>query len=129
MSEILNSSSATALWTCIVLALASASISITITQTELFAPLRAAANKAGHMIGHLFHCFYCISHWVVIVGIAVYRPIIISSGIPLMDWIVSAFFTIALTAFFCGIIFNVFLSAMAKMIKERELRKVMSSDA
>jgi hypothetical protein len=126
VTEILNSPAASALWTCIVLAIASASVSITITQTELFAPLRAWANKAGHMIGHLFHCFYCISHWVVIAGIAVYRPVIISSGVSIIDLTVSTFFTIALSAFFCGVIFKVFLAAMAKMMKEREVKKILS---
>lgn len=126
MTEILTSPAAQGLWTCLVLAIASASVSITLTQTELFAPLRAAANKAGHMIGHLFHCFYCISHWVVIAGIAVYRPIIISSGVPVMDWTVSAFFTIALTALVCGMIFKVFLAAMSKKATEHELKKTLT---
>jgi hypothetical protein len=126
VSEILNSSAASALWTCVVIAIASASVSITVTQTELFAPLRTLANKAGHMIGHLFHCFYCISHWVVIACIAVYRPVIISSDVALVDWTVSAFFTITLATFFSGMIFKVFLAAMMKMVKERELKKMMS---
>lgn len=126
MTEILTSPAAQALWTCLVLAIASASVSITLTQTELFAPLRAAANKAGHMIGHLFHCFYCISHWIVIAGIAVYRPVIISSGVPIIDWTVSAFFTIALTALFCGMIFKVFLAAMSKKATEIQLKKTMA---
>lgn len=116
------------LWTCVVLAVAAASVSITLTQTELFAPLRAAANKAGSMIGHLFHCFYCISHWVVIAGVAVYRPVIISSGMPLIDWTVSAFFTITLTALFSGLIFTVFLAAMSKMMKERALKAMLSQE-
>jgi hypothetical protein len=127
MNEILNSPTAASLWDCIILAIASASLSMTITQTEIFAPLRALALKSGHMIGHLFHCFYCMSHWVVIAGISVYRPIIISSGIPIIDWTVSAFFTIALSAFFSGLIFKVFLSAMAKAIRERELKETMNA--
>ncbi|WP_312783482.1 DUF1360 domain-containing protein [Brevundimonas sp.] len=126
MTEILTSPAAHGLWICLVLAIASASVSITLTQTELFAPLRAAANKVGHMIGHLFHCFYCISHWVVIAGIAVYRPVIISSGVPVIDWTVSAFFTIALTALFCGMIFKVFLAAMSKKATEHELKKTLA---
>lgn len=127
MNEVLTSPAAAGLWTCIILATASASVAITVTQTELFAPLRAAANKAGHMIGHLFHCFYCISHWVVIAGIAIYRPTLISSGVPLIDWIVSTFFTITLAALVSGLIFRVFLSAMGKMMKERELKQIMSA--
>lgn len=125
MTEILNLPAASALWTCLVLAIASATVSITLTQTELFAPLRAWANRVHAMIGHLFHCFYCMSHWVVIAGIAVYRPVIISSGILIIDWTVSAFFTIALAALFSGAIFKAFLAAMAKKMKEIEVKKVM----
>lgn len=126
MTEILSSPAAQGLWTCLILAIAAAAVSITITQTEMFAPLRAAANKAGHQIGHLFHCFYCISHWVVIAGIATYRPVLVSSSIPIIDWVVSAFFTIAVSAFFSGMIFRVFLSAMAKKTAEIEIKKLMS---
>lgn len=128
MNEILTSPAAQGLWTCLVLAIASASVSITLTQTELFAPLRAAAHKAGHMIGHLFHCFYCISHWVVIAGVAVYRPVIISSGAPIIDWTVSAFFTIALSALFSGVIFKVFLTAMSKKATELQLKKSLAQN-
>ncbi len=126
MTDLLASPAVQGLWTCLVLAIASSAVSITITQTEMFAPLRAAANKAGHQIGHLFHCFYCISHWVVIASIVAYRPVLIASGIPLIDWVVSAFFTIAMAALFSGMIFRVFLSAMAKKTNEIELKKLMS---
>jgi len=126
MTDLLTSPASQGLWACLVLAIASSSVSITITQTEMFAPLRAAANKAGHQIGHLFHCFYCISHWVVIAGIVAYRPVLIASGIPLIDWVVSAFFTIAMAALFSGMIFRVFLSAMAKKTNEIALKKLMS---
>lgn len=128
MPDLAYSEVISALWTCTVLAVASASLSVTISQTELFAPLRAWADKVGHMTGHLFHCFYCISHWVVIIGVAIYRPVLISSGAVIVDWIVSAFFTITLAAFFSGIIFNVFLSAMGKKMKERAVKKALTAN-
>ncbi len=108
---------------CIVIAFAAASISMTLTQTELFAPLRQWANKIGHMTGHLFHCFYCISHWIVIFAVLIYQPILIRSGYIFIDLIVSVFFTITLTAFICGLIFKVFLTAIAKKFKENEFKK------
>lgn len=119
-------SSLNALWTCLMIALASASIAMTMTQTELFAPLRNWANKKGHMTGHLFKCFYCMSHWIVILGMIIYRPVIISSGYLLVDLIVSVFVTITMTAIICGIIFCVFLTAMTKASKEIALKKSMS---
>jgi hypothetical protein len=128
VTEILNLPAASALWTCLVLAMASATVSITITQTELFAPLRAWANRVHPMTGHLFHCFYCMSHWVVIAGIAIYRPVIISSGVLVIDWTVSALFTVALAALFSGAIFKAFLAAMAKKMKEIEVKKAMYAE-
>lgn len=114
------------LWTCLVIAMASASIAMTMTQTELFAPLRQWAKKTGHMIGHLFKCFYCMSHWAVIAGIIIYRPVLISSGNMIVDLIVSTFVTITLAAIICGIMFLVFLSAMQKGAKEITNAKLMA---
>ncbi|MBF8999589.1 MULTISPECIES: DUF1360 domain-containing protein [Vibrio] len=110
-----------ALWVCIVLALASASISITITQTELFVPIRELASKCGHMISYLFRCFYCMSHWVVILGVLIYQPRIITSDYLWIDCIVSIFFAVTLSGYFSGILFKVFLTAMAKKTREQEM--------
>ena len=128
MNELLNSPTLDAFWTCVVLAMASASISISITQTELFAPFREWTNKLHPMIGYLFRCFYCISHWVVIAGTLVYSPVLISSGFSVIDWVVSTFFTITLTSFFCGLMFRVFLAGMQKKITEYESKKAMSTE-
>lgn len=70
-----------AAWQCVVLAIATSTISITITQTELFRPLREVMLKVHPMIGYLFKCFYCMSHWVVFAGVAIYKPVLISSVI------------------------------------------------
>lgn len=124
MSEIVGSPTLMSLWACVVVAMAASSISITVTQTELFAPLRALANRTHAMVGHLFHCFYCMSHWVVILGILIYRPVILPSGFVVIDWLVSAFFTITLATFTSGLVFKVFLAAMSKALKERELKQL-----
>lgn len=126
MSEVFNGAVLNALWSCLVIAVAASSISYTITQTELFAPVRLWSQKLGHMIGYLFTCFYCMSHWVIFVGILVYKPILISSGHVVVDLLVSAFFTITLSAFICGFIFKVFLTAIAMKLKEKEIKEVMS---
>ncbi|OTG85739.1 DUF1360 domain-containing protein [Acinetobacter sp. ANC 4558] len=123
MRHFMISSFLYALIICMILAVASASISMTLTQTELFAPLRNWAKSTGHMIGHLFQCFYCMSHWVVILGILIYQSILIHSGYIWVDLIISVFFTITLTTFICGIMFKVFLTGMNKAVKEQELKK------
>ncbi|GAA4254297.1 DUF1360 domain-containing protein [Azospirillum formosense] len=129
MTDTVNPQAWAAFWTCLVIALASSSISITITQTELFAPLRAWATKVHPMVGHLMHCFYCTSHWAVIAGILIYQPVLVSSGHHAADLIVSAFFTITVATLTSGMIFSVFLAAMAKAMKERVLKRMLSEDA
>lgn len=116
-----------ALWTCLVIALASSSISLTLTQTELFAPLRALAARIHPMIGHLAHCFYCTSHWVVIAGIAIYQPTLVSSGTIVVDLIVSTFVTVSLATYMSGLSFAVFLGAMAKGTREQALKRSISA--
>ncbi len=112
-----------ALWQCLAIAIASASIAMTVTQTEIFAPWRAFAGKLHAMLGHLFSCFYCFSHWVVIGGVTLYRPVILDSGNSLANWLVSVFFTITLTAFVCGLMFKVFLAAMATHEKQQSIKQ------
>lgn len=126
MTNLFNPDTLNALWTCLVIAIAASSISYTITQTELFGPLRNWTQKLGHMIGYLFTCFYCMSHWVVLAAIAIYQPVLIDSGHLLIDLIVSTFFTITLTAFFCGLIYKVFLTAIAMKMKEKEIKDMMA---
>lgn len=124
--EIVWSNSAGALWMCVVIAVAAASISYTITMTELFAPVRAWTQKLGHMMGYLFTCFYCMSHWVVIAAVLIYQPRLIKSGSLVCDLIVSTFFTITISALVCGLLFRVFLTAMAMKLKQKEMAEVMS---
>jgi hypothetical protein len=124
--NIVWSNSASALWACLVIAVAAASISYTITMTELFAPVRSWSQKLGHMIGYLFTCFYCMSHWVVIAAVLIYRPRLIQSDLLTADLIVSIFFTITLAALVCGLLFRVFLTAMAMKLKQKEMAEAMS---
>ena len=121
MTETFVAQASTALWQCLVIAVASASVSMTVTQTEIFAALRAQAGKIHPLLGHLFSCFYCFSHWVVIAGVTLYRPVILDSGNGLANWAVSVFFTLTLTAFVCGLMFRVFLAGMAAHEKKQAL--------
>lgn len=129
MLELLQSPTANAVWICFIIALASANISITITQTEIFQPLRLLANKAGHMIGYLFHCFYCMNHWVVIAAMCIYQPRLITSPYPIVDWIVTTFVTISLSVFLSGVVFKVFLTAMSKKLREEEIKQTMTKSS
>ncbi|MBS0849948.1 DUF1360 domain-containing protein [Citrobacter sp. JGM124] len=107
---------------CLMIALAAASISMTITQTELFAGLRRWTTKKSAMLGHLFQCFYCLSHWVVFAGMLVYRPSLLQSGMPVIDWIMTAFITLTFTTFVNGFIFKVFQMAIGTHVMKQELQ-------
>ncbi|XXN63354.1 DUF1360 domain-containing protein [Enterobacter ludwigii] len=105
---------------CLAIALASASISMTITQTELFAGLRAWTAKKHALLGHLFHCFYCMSHWVVFVGMVIYRPDLLHSGMAIVDWLMTAFVTLTFTTFINGLMFKVFQAAITTHVMKHE---------
>ena len=124
MNAALTSGIWDSLWTCVVIALAASSISI--TQGELFAPLRNGMQKLGHMIGHLFQCFFCVSHWVVFLGIAIYRPQLTDSSFALIDWIVAGFFSLTLSTLISGLLFKVLLTGMAKKIRDKELKDMFA---
>ncbi|WP_321822630.1 MULTISPECIES: hypothetical protein [unclassified Burkholderia] len=110
-----------ALWTCIVIAFAAASISITVTQTVIFAPIRTWADKANSTLGYLFQCFYCFCHWVVIAAVAFYRPTLLPGGNLIVGWLVSVFFTVTIATMLSGVMFKVFLVAMAKKVQEQKM--------
>ncbi|WPU22939.1 DUF1360 domain-containing protein [Cedecea neteri] len=112
---------------CLMIALAAASISMTITQTELFAGLRSWTAKKHAMLGHLFQCFYCFSHWVVFAGMLIYRPYLLHSGMPVIDWVMTAFITLTLTTFVNGIIFKVFQMAVGTHLLKHEAQQTLQS--
>ena len=111
-----------ALSICLMIALASSSISMTITQTELFAGLRTWTAKVSPMLGHLFQCFYCLSHWVVFVAMLIYRPLLLNSGITVVDWVMTMFITLTLTTFISGLIFKVFQAAVTTHVMKHEAK-------
>lgn len=117
----------TELTTCLMIALAASSISMTVTQTELFTAFREWTEKKNAMIGHLFKCFYCLSHWVVFGGMLVYRPALLHSGIALIDWVMTAFITITLTTLISGLIFKVFQAAVSTHVMKHEAQKTLQA--
>jgi hypothetical protein len=97
-----------ALWTCAVLAMVVSGTSFTITGTEIFEPMRRFLAARSERLGHLTACFYCTSHWVTFLLIALCRPVLVSTGIGLVDLAISAFFVIQLAAFLTGVLFKSF---------------------
>jgi len=115
------------LTTCLMIALAASSISITVTQTELFAAFREWTMKKNAMIGHLFQCFYCLSHWAVFGGMLVYRPALLHSGIAVIDWVMTAFITITLATLINGLMFKVFQAAINMHVMKHNAQQKLQS--
>jgi len=108
------------------IALSSASLSMTITQTELFASLRALAARKNGLLGHLFSCFYCMSHWMVAAGMLIYHPTLLHSGISLFDWVMTAFIVLTITTFIIGLLFKVFQAAIRTHVMKLEAQQILN---
>jgi hypothetical protein len=123
----LTSANLDAFWICLTLAVATSSIVVTVTNTEVFAPWRAWTEKRlPHMLSYLFKCFYCLSHWVIFLGIFIYRPVLIQSDYLIADLIVSAFVTITLSTLVSGFIAKASLTFMNMKMREKEVKEAMA---
>jgi hypothetical protein len=80
------------------LALATAALSLTVAKTHAFEWLRTWVFARSDFLGELLSCHYCMSHWFALGLVAVYRPVVVSSGIILFDLAVSVFALVALSA-------------------------------
>jgi hypothetical protein len=97
------------------LSLAVAAMSMTLTKAELFTAARKWIQRwsqflwwPGWVLRKLTTCPYCMAHWWAILAIAHYRTVIIESKVVFVDLSVSAGAVIALSAFWCGLIFKAF---------------------
>lgn len=86
-----------------VLALMTAAISVTISKSRVFASAREWITARNTWFGELVSCSYCMSHWVAIVLVAIYRPVMISQWM-FVDLIVSVFGVVAIAAIISGVI-------------------------
>jgi hypothetical protein len=97
------------------LSLAVAAISMTLTKAELFMAARKWIQRwsqflwwPGWVVRKLATCPYCMAHWWAILAIVHYKPVIIESKVVFVDLSVSAGAVIALSAFWCGLIYKAF---------------------
>jgi hypothetical protein len=59
-------------------------------------------------LGKLFTCPYCMSHWVALGAMLVYRPRMIVSNSLIADYLVTGFALAGLSALFAATIFKLF---------------------
>jgi FlaA1/EpsC-like NDP-sugar epimerase len=78
------------------LALAVSVISLTITKSKVFSGIREKIVQKSERVGSVVICPYCLSHWISFLLVAVYRPMTVSSGMLIIDLVVSALVIVAL---------------------------------
>lgn len=110
------------IWVGIVLALVVSGTSYTITMADVFEPFRKFIGARNAWLGKLFSCFYCLSHWVAFLLVAIYRPQIIPGDYLILNLAVSAFFIVQLALYFTGLVFKAFgviLPVKAQMLEAK----------
>ena len=61
------------------LSLVAASLAFTLSETQLFLPFREWLTGQSKFLGKLINCGYCTGHWIALVLVAIYKPIIFDS--------------------------------------------------
>ena len=95
---------------CVVIALACSGIAMSFTQGPVFDSLRAWIMNKNKLLGDLFKCFFCLSHWLAFAGVAIYQPRPLQ-GMLAADLIVAAFVIVALATLSSGLMFAAFFTA------------------
>jgi hypothetical protein len=108
--------------TCAVIALACSGIAMSFTQGSMFDPLRAWIMKQNKLLGDLAKCFFCLSHWLAFVAVAIYQPRPVQAHL-LVDLIVAAFAIVTLSTLASGLMFASFFTAgQVHVLRERMLQ-------
>lgn len=90
----------TAFW----LSLVVSTTSVTLSKAKLFLGLREALSRCSRWLGALIHCPYCVSHWVSLLLVVVYRPCLAHCGICVIDYGVSVFAIVAVATIWSRLI-------------------------
>lgn len=90
------------------IALAVASVSMTITKAKVFAPLREWVMDLNEWLGDLFSCPYCMSHWVALGAMLVFKPFVLYTEHPAADWTATWFALVTISSVFGGWIYRAY---------------------
>jgi hypothetical protein len=71
------------------LSIVNASISFAVADSYLFKPIREYIKNPW--FNKLFSCGYCIGHWIALILVLIYEPIIFHSGCLILDYIFTTF--------------------------------------
>jgi hypothetical protein len=95
---------------CAVIALTCSGIAMSFTQGSMFDPVRAWIMSKNKLLGDLFKCFFCLSHWLAFAGVAIYQPRPLQATL-VADLVVSAFTIVTLATLSSGLMFATFFTA------------------
>ena len=95
---------------CVVIALTCSGIAMSFTQGSMFDPVRAWIMSKNQLLGDLFKCFFCLSHWLAFAGVAIYQPRPLQATLP-ADLVVAAFTIVTLATLASGLMFAAFFTA------------------
>jgi len=88
----------------LVLSLAVGTIALTISSSNLFETVRNFVDELSEWLGSLIECSYCLTHWIALAVMLMYRPRLIESGFAWADWTISYFALVALSAAVGGVL-------------------------
>lgn len=86
------------------LAVAISVASVTLTMSAIFRRPRRWIAERSEFFGTLAHCPYCVSHWLALGAVAVYRPRVVEGPFYVLDLAVSALMLVAASALVAGLI-------------------------
>lgn len=92
----------------VVMALAVGTVSMTITKANIFEWLRNWIETKNDFLADLFSCPYCMSHWIALGLMFLYRPLILDTGNQWPDLFVSWFALVGLGSLVSGAILRIF---------------------
>lgn len=99
-----------ALRTSLLIAVAAGGISTTIAKSRVFASMRIAIMVRSFHAGLLVGCPYCITHWVVFTGVAIYRPRLVHSGLVPLDLLTTGFAIVTGAALISALLMKLYWS-------------------
>jgi hypothetical protein len=120
------------LLTCVVIALTCSGISMSFTQGSMFDPVRAWITSKNQLLGDLFKCFFCLSHWLAFAAVAIYQPRPLQSTL-LVDLVVASFTIVTLATLSSGLMFATFFTAgqfhalRERMMQQQQAKTLTSS--
>jgi len=96
---------------CVVIALTCSGIAMSFTQGPVFDSVRAWIMNKNKLLGDLFKCFFCLSHWLAFAGVAIYQPRPLQSTLLLVDLTIAAFTIVTMATLSSGLMFAAFFTA------------------